>query len=168
MFRYRADPEVARYQAWKPRSLEEIDRFLERNAECADLAPGTWYQVGIADRADALIGDIGIHTPSDAAQAELGVTLAPTAQRLGLATEALTALLDWMFGDLRRHRVVASVDPRNGRSIALLQRLQFRQEAHFRESLHINGAWVDDMVFAMLQRDWQRESDAGHKAHETE
>ena len=163
MFRYRADPEVARYQTWKARSLAEIEAFIERNAECADLAPGTWYQIAIAEAADALIGDIGIHVIEDERQIELGVTLAPAAQRRGLATEALTALLDWAFCDLRAHRVFAAVDPRNDRSIALMHRLHFRQEAHFRESLCIDGAWVDDMVFAMLRHDWQHGSADGRE-----
>jgi RimJ/RimL family protein N-acetyltransferase len=29
-----------------------------------------------------------------------------------------------------------------------------RQEAHHRESLWLHGEWVDDMIFAMLSRDW--------------
>ena len=86
------------------------------------------------------------------------MTIAPFAQRRGHATEALTALLYWLFSDLRTHRVFASVEPRNSRSIALMHRLHFRQQAHFRESMDIDGVWVDDLVFAMLQRDWPRRS----------
>jgi RimJ/RimL family protein N-acetyltransferase len=153
MFRYRGDPDVARYQSWKPQSLEEIEAFIERNASNAALAPDTWYQIGIATACGSIIGDIGIHVTADE-QVELGVTLEPGAQRRGFATEALTALLDRLFCDLRKHRVFASVDPRNHRSLALMHRLHFRQEGHFRESLYIDGEWVDDVVFAMLQQEW--------------
>jgi RimJ/RimL family protein N-acetyltransferase len=33
-----------------------------------------------------------------------------------------------------------------------------RQEAHFRESLRLRGEWVDDVVFAMLAREWKAAS----------
>ena len=49
----------------------------------------------------------------------------------------------------------ASVDPRNARSIALMERLGFRREAHFVESLWFKEAWADDVIFAMLEREWQ-------------
>jgi len=32
--------------------------------------------------------------------------------------------------------------------------LGFRKEAHFRESLLINGEWVDDLVYALLKDEW--------------
>jgi RimJ/RimL family protein N-acetyltransferase len=30
-----------------------------------------------------------------------------------------------------------------------------RQEAHFRESLWFKGEWADDVVFAILESEWQ-------------
>ena len=57
-------------------------------------------------------------------------------------------------GGSERHRIQASVDPRNVASMALLRSLGMRQEAHFRESLWLQDAWVDDVVFAMLAREW--------------
>jgi RimJ/RimL family protein N-acetyltransferase len=49
----------------------------------------------------------------------------------------------------------ASVDPRNQPSVALLEKVGMRQEAHFRQSLFWRGEWVDDIVFAMLRSEWQ-------------
>jgi len=162
MFRYRADPEVARYQSWRPRSLAEIKRFIERNAAQAALAPDTWYQIGISAPDGTLAGDIGIHVTDEGRQVELGITLEPAAQRRGFATEALTALLDRLFRELGKHRVFASVDPRNHRSVALMERLRFRAEGHFRSSLYIDHEWVDDLVFAMLQAEWLSRTAARH------
>jgi RimJ/RimL family protein N-acetyltransferase len=41
-----------------------------------------------------------------------------------------------------------------------------RQEAHFRESLLFRGEWVDDVVFALLAREWRDRgvNDAGFAA----
>ena len=82
------------------------------------------------------------------------MTVAPSHQRRGFATEAVTALLDHLFGRLQKHRVLASVDPRNLPSVALFQRVGMRREAHFRQSVWFKGAWADDLVFALLQSEW--------------
>ena len=155
LLRYRGDPEVARYQGWRPASLAEAEGFI-RNQLVADApVAGQWYQRAIRlEGDDALIGDLGVCL-SDDRQAEFGITLAPEQQGKGLAREALRALLDELFGRLDIHRVHASVDPRNAASMALLGAAGFRQEAHLRESLWFRGEWVDDVIFAMLEREWR-------------
>ncbi len=104
---------------------------------------------------DNLAGDCGLHFPvGEPWQAEVGITLAPRAQGHGFAREALAAALDHLFGELGKHRVIASVDPRNAPSIRLLERLGMRREAHFRESVWDKGEWCDDVVYAMLAEEW--------------
>lgn len=150
---YRARPEVARYQAWAPRTPEDAARFIASATEAFGRV-GTWYQLALRRREDGvLVGDVGLHF-LDEAQVELGITLEPGSQRQGLAREALAAVLDHLFVVLGKHRVVASADPRNGPSRRLLEALGFRQEAHFRESLFLNGEWVDDVVYAVLRSEW--------------
>ncbi|BDE06402.1 hypothetical protein WPS_16780 [Vulcanimicrobium alpinum] len=73
-----------------------------------------------------------------------------------MATEALRAVLGGAFGARGMHRVTASIDPRNAASLALFERLGFRREAHHRESLWLGGAWVDDVIVAILGREWRR------------
>jgi RimJ/RimL family protein N-acetyltransferase len=156
MFAYRSDPEVGRYQSWEPPMLEDVRAFIEGLARSEPFTPGTWYQLGVALASTGeLIGDCGVHIPAaEPRSAEFGITLASSAQGRGLAAEALRALLAILFGTLGSHRVFCSVDPRNARSVALMRRSGFRQEAHHRESLWFKGAWADDLVFAMLRREW--------------
>jgi RimJ/RimL family protein N-acetyltransferase len=84
-----------------------------------------------------------------------GITLAPAFQRRGYASEALRALLHLAFDTLGKHRVYASIDPRNAASLALFERAGFRREAHHVESLWLMGEWVDDVILAMLAREWR-------------
>jgi RimJ/RimL family protein N-acetyltransferase len=156
LFRYRSDPSVTRYQSWAPRSLEEAARFI-RDQESVDFdAPGTWFQFAMRSRESArLVGDLGVRfPPDDIRQVEIGFTVAPDHQRRGYGIEAVTGLLDFLFEVREKHRVFASVDPRNEASIALLQRIGLRREAHFRQSLWIGGEWVDDVVYAILRSEW--------------
>ena len=85
---------------------------------------------------------------------EIGFTVAPDAQGKGVGTDAVTGLLDYLFGPLGKHRAFASADPRNERSLRLLQRLGLRQEAHFVKSICFKGEWADDVVFAILASEW--------------
>ena len=157
MYAYRSDPEIIRYQGWDPETLADVREFIADNAHYDAYAPGSWRQFAITLRATGqLLGDCGVHVPQDKPeQAEFGITLATAFQRRGYASEALRALLRLVFDTLGKHRAFASVDPRNAASIALFERAGFRKEAHHVESLWLMGEWVDDVIFAMLAREWR-------------
>jgi len=157
LFGYRADPEVSRFQGWRPASVAEAADFIERQAGASLDTPDSWFQRAIRLRdGEALIGDLGIHLPADAqGSVEFGVSIAPAHQGRGHACEAARAVLELVFGQLGRHRIHASVDPRNLASMAMLRALGMRQEAHHRESLWLHGEWVDDVVFALLASEWR-------------
>jgi len=156
IYEYRSDPEVCRYQSFEPGSIEDAAAFTARLQGYPFDTPGTWFQFAIRQAGSAeVIGDVGVHFPDDSPrQAEIGFTLAPAYQGRGYATEAVSALIEHLLGSCKKHRVFASVDPRNIRSVALLERLGMRQEAHFRESLWFKGEWVDDVIYAILRSEW--------------
>ena len=156
LVRYRDDPEVARMQSWERFSEADARTLVERVADRRPGTPGEWFQWGIElGSSGALIGDCGFKTHGDdPRQGEIGYTLARDHQRQGLATEAVHAVLDHAFRDLGMHRVSASVDADNLASLALLERLGLRREAHFRCSVWFKGAWCDDVIYALLQAEW--------------
>lgn len=156
LFACRGDPRVARFQGWCPANVAEAADFIRDQNRASGGAAGSWFQRAIRrQRTSELIGDLGVHVPEDAdGSVEFGISIAPEFQRSGYAGEALHALFGWAFGTMGRHRLQASVDPGNLASIALLRSVGMRQEAHFRESLRVRGEWVDDVIFAMLSREW--------------
>ncbi len=156
LFAYRSDPAVARYQGWQPVNQDEAADFIAAQASVEFASAGQWCQRAIRLReGGALIGDLGLHFPDASDDAfELGISLAPAHQGSGYAREALIQALNLVFGQLGYRRVVASVDPRNLRCVALLRALGLRQEAHHRQSLFWRGEWVDDLIFALLASEW--------------
>ncbi|UJM98661.1 GNAT family N-acetyltransferase [Rhodanobacter denitrificans] len=153
LFACRGDPAVARYQGWCPADVAAARTFID--AQPLQPAHG-WFQRAIRLREDGtLIGDLGVNLPEATGDSvEFGISIVPARQGHGYAGEAVRALFDHVFGQLGRHRVHASVDPRNLACMALLRALGMRQEAHHRESLWLRGEWVDDVVFALLAREW--------------
>lgn len=157
VYEYRSDPEVCRYQSFEPGSLADVGDFIRGLQENEFDTAGTWFQFAIRlNDSGVLIGDIGVHfMADDPRQVEIGFTIAPTYQGQGFGTEVVTGLLRYLLVTVRKHRAFASVDPRNGPSVALLKRVGMREEAHFRKSLWFKGAWVDDMVFGILRSEWK-------------
>lgn len=157
IFKYRSDPEIYKFQYWRPKSIQEVEDFLTNKVSRAPNIPDTWYQVGIfLKETHELIGDIGIHFIDDEnSQVEIGYTLSPESQGRGYASEAVICIIDYLFNELNKHRITASVDPRNVKSIALLKRIGMRKEAHFKKSILFDGDWADDIVYAILEEEWK-------------
>jgi len=155
---YRDDPEVARHQSWDRYSEAQARALVAEMAGRRPGTPGQWFQWGITRGGAAdgeLLGDCGLKILGDEPRlGQIGYTLGRSHQRQGFATEAVRAVLDLAFHQLRLHRVSASVDADNLASLALLERLGLRREAHFRRSEWFKGAWVDDIVHAVLRDEW--------------
>lgn len=160
---YRNDPEVARYQSWESCSVEEATRFIEEQESRQLGVPGTWFQFAIELKATAaLIGDCAFKiNEEDSRQAEIGFTLARQHQKRGYAAEAVARLLEYGFAELRLHRIIAVTDCENGSSVALLERLGMRREAHFIRNIWFKGKWGDEYLYAMLRDEWMMK----HGAH---
>lgn len=156
VFGYRSDVEANKYQGWIPQTIDDVEEFISKVANQIN-EPESWFQMVILERGtDDLIGDIGIHFfGAENQQVEIGCTLNKTCQGKGYATEALKRVIDYLFTDLGKHRIITSIDPQNSSSIQLVERIGFRKEAHFVKSLFLNGQWVDDIIYALIEEDWK-------------
>jgi len=154
---YRSDPEVARYQGWtEPYTHVMADEFIQEMKTHQPGEPGKWFQWAIELRARGqLIGDCAFHMQErDTRQAEIGVTLSRAHQGRGYAQEAIQRLLKYLFDELGLHRVSANCDPENKPAWQILERMGFRREAHFVESLWFKGRYADEYWYALLYREW--------------
>ena len=155
---YRSIDQVARYQSWEaPYSRAAGQRFIsELTASHPDNA-GEWFQFAVAlGGTGELIGDCAARPQADdLRQVEIGFTIAPAHQGRGYATEAVRSLIGYLFGARCKHRVSASSDERNLASIRVLERIGMRREGHLRESSWAKGEWTDDLLYAILDREWR-------------
>ena len=114
-------------------------------------------QWAIADAAtDAVIGTCTLtHLSITHERAEIGFALRQTRWGQGLGSEAVTVAINFAFQELGLNRIEADVDPRNERSLKLLERLGFHREGHLRERYYMNGERQDAVMMAVLQADWR-------------
>jgi len=155
---YRSDPQVAVYQGWQaPYSREQAARFVDEMKNKEPGEPGQWYQLALEVKTSGeMIGDCAFRLLAEnPQQAEIGMTIARPYQSPGYAAEAGTRLIRYLFGELNLHRIFANVDPRNLAAIHSLQKLGFRFEGHFVESMWLKDEWVDEDWYALLRREWE-------------
>jgi ribosomal-protein-alanine N-acetyltransferase len=151
---YRSMPAVAQYQGYEPYDQQKALEFIQSQKERVFGLPGQWLQLGIIDRKqDRLIGDCAVKL-FDETQAELGCTIAPTYQGKGFAKETLLIMLNFLFEEIKVHRIVEITDAENLSSIRLLESIGFRKEGHFIENTWFKGKWGSEIQYALLATEW--------------
>jgi ribosomal-protein-alanine N-acetyltransferase len=84
-------------------------------------------------------------------RAGIGYELAPIYWRQGVMTEALSAILDYGFGEMGLNRIEASVMPGNIASIRLLEGLGFTKEGLLSQYEHWGSkGFVDLVMYSLL------------------
>ena len=151
------DPEECRYLLYEARTRVQVEKVLERDAAATRLAEkGDYIQPAIRAENGGFAGTMYFTIASlDDRTAEMGWILAPHAQGRGYATEAARLLLELAFDVLELHRVYAELDPRNGGSVRICERLGMRHEAHHLEHMWLKGEWTDTGHYAILEREWR-------------
>jgi ribosomal-protein-alanine N-acetyltransferase len=88
-------------------------------------------------------------------RASIGYELARSHWRQGIMTEALSAIIDYGFGEMELNRLEAVVMPENTASIKMLEKLGFRKEGLLAEYEQWGSkGFVDLCMYAMLRKVW--------------
>jgi len=150
-----ADPEVARY--WSSGPWTSLDQSREHIAATqAAYADGSGMRLGVEliDTGE-LIGNVSLHRFVDTSRrCEMGYALARAHWGGGYVSEALRALLAYGFTSLDLNRIEADVDPRNGASARVLEKLGFQKEGYMPERWIVQGEPADTVYYGLLRRHW--------------
>ncbi len=73
----------------------------------------------------------------------------------GLMTQCCAGMLNYLFGELKLHRVSIRCAPGNTRSCAIPERLGFRREGLERDAEWVGGRWVDLWMWAIIESEWR-------------
>jgi len=130
----------------------ETERTIRRFVKSHPSSSRFW---AVADTGtDGCLGMVNYHDAYlPGRRATIGYIIHPAHQRQGIATEALSALLDHCFGDLGLHRIQAFIHPENTGSRRLVETLGFRCEGLLRDDLRVGDEWRDDILYALLATD---------------
>ncbi|MFE7316104.1 GNAT family N-acetyltransferase [Streptomyces sp. NPDC057555] len=158
VYAYQRRPEVCRYLYWGPHDEAGSRASVADKATRTTLtASGDFLQLAVVHRdTGTLVGDVTFdYTRHEHRQGGIGYVFNPEHAGHGYATEAARALLRLGFEELGLHRIQAELDGRNTASARLLERLGMRREGHLRENEFLDGEWSDEVIYAMLAREWR-------------
>ena len=135
---FASDPDASRYLTWHPHAdLDETRTFV---AKCVDDWERSRCFVYALDRVDVPDQPVGLlHLRFSPAAASLGYVVSPTWQGRGIATEAVTCLVEWAMGQPSIFRVSAYCDVDNPASARVLEKSGMLYEGTMRRfALHPN------------------------------
>ena len=149
------DAEVMRFWSSPPlRNLTAATTLIEEIQQL--FGSRRLFQWGVCSReTNEVFGTCTLFNVDPAhRRAEVGFALRRDTWGHGFATEALRVLIGFSFEALDLHRLEADVDPKNERSLRLLERQGFRREGHLRERWHHLGEVHDAIFLGLLRREW--------------
>lgn len=156
LYAVHSDPDVMRYWSFPAWTLPEqavakVDDILRQRATDNMLV---W---AIAEReSDLLIGSSAVFAINrDQGRAEIGYSLRRDCHGVGLASEALRAILAYLFDSMQLRRIEADIDPRNHGSCRLVERLGFVREGVLRERWNVNDELCDSAIYGLLRDEFR-------------
>ena len=155
---FHSDPEVVRFIPWPVRDRDQVIEWLHKAVEFTDLAnEGDYLALAIVSKdSDQVIGQVNAMYRSTLNQtAEIGYVINPQFGSQGFASEAAIALVDALFDSGKFRRVIARLDARNDASVRLLERINFRREAHHLEDDFFKEEWTSTYIYAVLKSEWE-------------
>lgn len=149
-------PEVDEYNTLGiPATLAETEALLNGWIAMQHESPQKKYVFMIVSDQDEFVGLFGLNIgETKYSRAEVWYKLHPSFWGRGYATEALKAVLHFVFNTLGLHRIEAGCATQNVASARVLEKAGFIREGTHRGILPIRGAWVDNYSFAILEKDY--------------
>lgn len=149
IYRSQATCQYLLHNPWTEKNAkEEFENKLQNNT----LTEEHTLNVAVVFEAQ-VVGDLSLWYTGMKETVEIGYSFASSVNGKGLATEAMTALVKWLFDEKHIHRIQANLDARNVASVKLCERIGMRKEAHFIQNFWNKGEWTDSLVYGMLRSD---------------
>jgi RimJ/RimL family protein N-acetyltransferase len=154
---YGSDTQVAHFMNWGPNTEEETHRFIEKSVGYQKEKPRINYSLAIVVRdLNRLIGGCGLYISNiESREGWIGYCLNRQFWGQGYATETARALVEFGFNTLNLHRIFATCEPANTSSLHVLEKIGMKYEGHFRENVYCKGAWHDELLYAILVKEWK-------------
>ena len=150
-----SDPEVTKYLTWPAHSSVDVSRFILADW-MKHYAEPDFYQWAIVLDGHA-IGSIAVVSHNDRAEvAHIGYCLGQKWWHMGIMSEALKAVMDFLFDEVGYQRIESRHDPRNPHSGGVMRKCGMQFEGRMRQKLMNKGRYVDVDLYAILRCDYQK------------
>jgi len=150
----RSNDEVMKFMdTSKMESIEDAEKMIRSVEESFNNERGINW--GIVEKSsNRFIGYFGYwRIMYEHCRAEIGYALDPNYWGKGYMNETLKMITKFGFNNINLHSIEANVNPANGNSIKLLEKVGFKKEAYFRENFLFNERFYDSIIYSLLEKD---------------
>ena len=149
-----SDPEVTKFLSW--RHYESVDTAHAILAQWTEQYKNPdWYQWAIElKELGEPIGSISVVNHDDRVRmAEIGFCIGKNWWGQGIMTEAMKAVMDYLFDEVGFQRIEAGHDPNNPASGAVQRKCGLKYEGTFRRRILSNQGITDVAWYGILKED---------------
>lgn len=137
----------------RTKTIGEIAALIKRIDDAIINNDGINWCISLKEDPDKLIGSIGFwRIIKENYRAEVGYMMHPDHWGKGLVKEALQAVIDFGFTEMKLHSVEAHINPGNAASAGLLEKTGFVREAYFKEDYFFRGQFLDTVIYSLLNK----------------
>ena len=148
-----SDSDVTKFLMWKTHSNQEESQTII-NDWIKQYSDEKYYHWGIVlkENADEPIGDIAVvHMDEKISMTHIGYCIGRTWWHQGITSEALKAVMDFLFDVVDVNRIESRHDPRNPNSGKVIQKCGMKYEGTLRSSDWNNQGICDASYYALLK-----------------
>lgn len=132
-------------------TLADAEAWISIVLETLQKSDGITWCICLKEESSVYVGNIGLwRIEKENYRAEIGYMLEPSLHGKGLMYEAVEAVVDYGFREMKLHSIEGCLDPRNIASAKLLEKAGFVKEAHFKENYYLRGSFADTVVYSIL------------------
>lgn len=152
-----SDPEVTKYVTWPPHSSIEITRMVVRDWVDGYERADRYNWIIILKGEDKPIGNISVvHLYEHVEACEIGYCMGKPWWGCGIMTEALKAVVDYLFEHVGFNRISARHDPQNIGSGRVMQKAGMTYEGTLRQIDRNNTGICDASYYSILRSEWKK------------
>lgn len=148
-----SDQEVTKYLTWPPHSSQEVSQHVIEDW-INSYSNKTYYQWAIVpkDNGSGPIGSISvIYMVENASMMHIGYCIGKNWWHQGITSEALKAVMDFLFDVVNVNRIEARHDPRNPNSGKVMKKCGMKYEGTLYSSDWNNQGICDACYYALLK-----------------
>ncbi len=151
------DPEVTKFLTWPAySSLDAAKERMEIWTEAYGSNDYYQWMIVLKER-NQPIGSISVVSMDDQAQkAEIGYCIGRRWWHCGFMTEALQAVIDFLFDQVGMNRIEAKHDPNNPHSGGVMRKCGMKYEGTSRQSSRNNQGVCDTACYSILREEHRR------------
>lgn len=150
-----SDSKVTRYLSWPPHdTIETVKALLWEKQQF--YADPNYFDWGIeVKQTQELIGTITVVDQDKSTRTfELGYVIGKNWCAKGYVTEAVQAVVSYLFQETTVNRIEAKHDTSNDNSGKVLRKNRFNYEGTLKKRGTNNRGVVDVSIYSMLRKDW--------------